>query len=202
MSQSIEKYYPLSRTEKTTENYPWTKLRCCFLWFVKDPWFRAKVPVVGKCLLSPSVPKSSSTHSSSHYLLILATNRLPISFPHFSNIFQFPLLAPSPSLLLQSFLPISLFLLPFSSAPAVPRGYETGWETRCVCRCHGLSSPSWGSFDGVGDYSPCSLGCTPLSHSSSCGMYIYRCSHMGAILKIIAQISPTQEIPFYCSTSS
>lgn len=45
--------------------------------------------------------------------------------------------------------------------------------------------PSWGSFDGVGDYSSCSLGCIPLSHSSSSNssIYIYRHTHTDTLLK-------------------
>lgn len=154
---------------------------------------------MGKHLLSPpsrgEAPKSLSTSSSSHYFFTLTTKHYLNSPPWFSHIFQFPLLLVS-SPCLHSPFHHSLAFLP---GPGVSsRAMRQFWEAHCVRRCHGLSSPSWGSFDGAGDYSPRSLGCIPLSHCSGCRIYIHICSHRGAILKVIAQKkkTPTREIPF------
>lgn len=143
---------------------------------------------MGKHLLSPpsrgEAPKSLSTSSSSHYFFTLTTKHYLNSSPWFSHIFQFPLLLVS-SPCLHSPFHHSLAFLP---GPGVSsRAMRQFWEAHCVRRCHGLSSPSWGSFDGAGDYSPRSLGCIPLSHCSGCRIYIHICSHRGAILKVIAQ---------------
>lgn len=85
-------------------------------------------------------PKCSWSHRSSYYLFPSTANFffyffLFSTFLSLSNFpFQlFPFSSPVTS-------PISLFLSRFSSAAAVPRGYETVWETHCMCRCQGLSS--------------------------------------------------------------
>lgn len=77
--------------------------------------------------------KSSWTCCSSHYLHPSTTSCHLLFCPSF----QFRLLASTPSLLPSHSPQFLYFSCSSSSASAVPRGYETVLETRCMC--HGLS---------------------------------------------------------------
>lgn len=73
--------------------------------------------------------------------------------------------------------------LPFLLGPCCPRGVWDRLGGSLYVPLSWPELPSWGSFDGVGDYSSCSLGRIPLSHSSSSITCIYRHTHKGTLLK-------------------
>lgn len=126
-------------------------------------------------------------------LSVLLNHHLPSIFPLLFSTFLSLSTSPLGSFAFSSPVisppPVSLFLFPFSSASAVPRGYETGWEIRCMCRCHGLSSlveeplmvlgiihpARWAVFD-------CHTAAAAVAHA---------CTDIH--IKITAAILPTQE---------
>ena len=97
--------------------------------------------------------------------------------PTIFYFFFFCLLSPLFSSLSYPPLPSRLLLLlfsrhfthfsPFLLGLCCPQGVWDGLGDSLYVLLSWPELPSWGSFDGVGDYSPCSLGRTPLSHSSS-----------------------------------
>lgn len=137
--------------------------------------------------LSPSpkaiAPKCSWTQCSSCYQFPSTTNSLQFfSFLHFSLFFQFPLLAIS--LLLSRHFPHFSISLPFLLGPCCPQGVWDSLGDSLYVPLSWPELPSWGSFDGVGDYSSCSLGRTPLSHSTSNSITCtYRHTHTGTLSK-------------------
>lgn len=70
-------------------------------------------------------------------------------------------------LLFSRHFPHSSISLPFLLGPCCPQGVWDRLGDSLYVLLSWPELPSWGSFDGVGDYSSCSLGRIPLSHSSS-----------------------------------
>lgn len=101
-------------------------------------------------------------------LLNLLQLTLSPSFNHqlsstFFAPFQFRLLASTPSLPPSHSPQFLYFSRSFSSASAVPRGYETVLETRCMC--HGLSCEDEHPLMVQGLF--ILLGCATLSHAAA-----------------------------------
>ena len=97
--------------------------------------------------------------------------------------FQFPLSALLSSSLLPSLYPF-LHFSPFSPQPLPSPGGMRQAGRLAVCAAVMAWAPCWGSFDGVGDYSSCSLGRIRLSHSTSSSITCtYRRTHTGTHLK-------------------
>lgn len=108
---------------------------------------------------------------SSHYLFPTTTNYLP-----FSPFSAFPI-SPLGSVPFSS--PHFTISLAFLLGLCCPRGVRDRLGDSLYVTLSWPELPSWGSFDGVGDYSSCSLGCIPLSHTAAAAAaYTYTDTHI------------------------